>query len=110
MWARMITNSGKHIQISAERYCEKCEETELQVCHKVRYKDNPEEPGTLLKKSYWICPTCLTETEEVKVQPLPTDKVRIINRLLRLQEDYSITSMTIASQPEKLLIEITVKE
>jgi len=106
----MITNGGKHIQISEKRYCKKCEETELQVCHKVRYKENPEQAGTLLKVSHWICPSCLTETEETKVQPLPTDKVRIINRLLRLQEDYSITSMTIASQPEKLLIEITVKE
>jgi hypothetical protein len=50
------------------------------------------------------------ETEDVRVQPLPTDKVRIINRLLKMQEDYAIASMTIASQPEKLLIEITVKE
>jgi hypothetical protein len=80
------------------------------VCHKVRYQDNPEEPGTLVKKSYWVCPTCLSETEEVKTQLLAGDKVRIIERLLRMQEDYSIQSMNIASRSEKLVIEITVKD
>ena len=82
----------------------------MQVCHKIRYRENQEQTGTLLKMSYWICPNCLTETEDVNVQVLPTDKVRIINRLLRMQEDYAISSMTIASEPEKLVIEITVKE
>jgi len=52
----------------------------------------------------------LTETELVKSQPLPGDKVRIIDRLLRMQGDYAIESMNIASQPEKLIIEISVKD
>ena len=106
----MITSSGKHIQISEKRYCAKCQEFELQVCHKVRYRENADPPGTLLKMSYWICPSCLSETEDVKVQSLPSDKVRIINRLLGMQGDYAISSMSIASQPEKLVIEITVKD
>jgi hypothetical protein len=48
--------------------------------------------------------------EEVKVQPLPGDKVKIINRLLRMQGDYAIQSMNISSQPEKLIVEITIKD
>jgi hypothetical protein len=64
----------------------------------------------LIKKSYWVCPLCVTESEEVKVQPLPGDKVKIINRILRMQDDYAIQAMNIFSQPEKLVIEITVKE
>ena len=64
----------------------------------------------LLKKSYWICPVCVTETEEVKSQPLPGDKVKIINRLLRMQGDYAIQSMSISSHAEKLVVEITVKD
>jgi len=64
----------------------------------------------LLKKSYWICSVCVTEVEEVKVQQLPGDKVRIIHRLLRMQDDYAIQSMKIASSPERLIVEITVKE
>ena len=106
----MITNSGRHIQITERRHCAKCADFTEQVCHKVRYQDNPEQAGTVLKKSYWICPTCLTETEEIKNQILPGDKVRIINRLLRMQEDYAIRSMDISSQPEKLIIEITLKD
>jgi len=80
------------------------------VCHKIRYQDNAENEGTLIKKCYWICPTCLTEVEEIKVQPLPGDKVKIINRILRLQADYAIQSMNISSQPEKLVIEMTIKD
>ncbi len=80
----MITNSGRHIQITEKRFCKKCNVFTDQVCHKVRYQDNPGEEGTLIKRSSWVCPTCVTETEEVKVQPLPGDKVKIINRLLKM--------------------------
>jgi hypothetical protein len=106
----VITNSGKQIQIAERRYCEKCKMVFDQICHKIRYEDNPEQEGTLLKKSYWICSTCVSETEELKVQPIPGDKIRIVNRLLRMQDDYAITSMKIASQPERLVVEITVKD
>lgn len=106
----MITNSGRHIQIAEKRFCPKCNVFTDQVCHKVRYQENTDQTGTLIKKSYWVCPTCLIESEDVKVQPIPGDKVKIINRLLRMQGDYSIRSMSISSQPEKLVVEITVKE
>jgi len=106
----MITNSGRHIQIAGRRYCAKCQCVGDHVCHKIRYEDNPQQEGTMIKKSYWICSRCLTEVEEVKVQPLPSDKVRIISRVLKMQADYAISSMKIASLPEKLLIEITVEE
>lgn len=75
----------------------------------MRYQQNPEDEHALLKKSYWVCPVCLTETEEIKNQLMPGDKVKIINRLLRMQGDYAIESMSICSQPEKLVVEITVK-
>lgn len=107
----MFTSSGRHIQITARRFCQKCQDLTEQVCHKVRYQDNgTEQEGELLKKSYWICSVCVTEVEEVKVQQLPGDKVRIIHRLLRMQDDYAIQSMKIASSPERLIVEITVKE
>jgi hypothetical protein len=106
----MITRSGKHIQIIEKRLCPKCRVFTEQLCHKVRYQENPKEPTTLIKRSEWICPICLTGTEEVKVQPLPSDKVRIITRLLRMQEDYAIHSMNISSQSERLVIEMTVKD
>jgi len=106
----MITNSGRHIQITEKRFCRKCNTFTDQVCHKVRYQQNSEKSELLIKKSYWVCPLCVTESEEVKVQPLPGDKVKIINRILRMQDDYAIQAMNIFSQPEKLVIEITVKE
>jgi hypothetical protein len=106
----MITNGGRHIHITESRLCGQCGVSTPQVCHKIRYQQNPEDEKSLVKKSYWVCPICLTETELVKSQLLPSDKVRIINRLLRMQGDYAIDSMNIESQPEKLIVEITVKE
>ena len=107
---QLITGSGKHIQINEKRHCVKCGIATDQVCHKIRYQDNPDEEGTLVKKSYWVCPACLTETEEARIQLLPSDKVRIIERLLRMQGDYAIRSMNISSRSEKLLVEMTVKD
>lgn len=106
----MITNSGKHIQITEKRNCSKCQAFTDQVCHKIRYQENPEQKENLIKKSYWICSSCLNETEDVKNQTLPGDKVRIINRLLRMQGDYAIHSMSISSQAEKLVVEITIRD
>jgi hypothetical protein len=106
----MITKSGKHVQINEKRHCLKCGVFTDQVCHKVRYQENPEDHSTFIKKSEWICSICLTETEEVRTQLLPSDKVRIIARLLRMQEDYTIQSMTISSQPERLVIEMMIKD
>jgi len=106
----MFTSGGRHVQIAGRRYCQTCRTITDQVCYKVRYRDNPEQTGTLLKDSYWICSVCVNESEEVKVQPLPGDKVRIINRLLGMQGDYAIRSMKIASKPERLIVEILVDE
>ncbi len=105
----MITKSGRHIQITDKRHCSKCGQFTQQICHKVRYNQDPAQDEVLIKRSYWICPICLTETEEVKQQPIPGDKVKIIDRLLRMQADYAIRSLNISSHPEKLVVEITIK-
>jgi hypothetical protein len=52
----------------------------------------------------------VNEYEEIKIQPIPGDKVRIIGRLLRMQEDYAIQSMRIASRPQTLIVEMTIAE
>jgi hypothetical protein len=106
----MITSGGRHIQITEKRYCQKCKIFSNQVCHKVRYQQGSGESGLLIKKSYWVCPLCLTEAEETRAQRLPSDKVKIIDRILRMQDDYAIQAMNISSHPEKLVIEITVKD
>jgi len=106
----LITNGGKHIQITEKRHCSNCSVFTDQVCHKVRYHDDPDRSGKIVKRSYWVCPTCLKETEETKAQVLPSDKVKIIGRLLRLQSDYAIQSMNIASHPGGLLVEITTRD
>jgi hypothetical protein len=106
----MITNSGRHIQIIEKRFCSRCKVFTDQICHKIRYQENEARAGTLIKTSNWVCPTCLTDTEDVKVQPIPGDKIRIINRILKMQDDYAIQSMRISSQPEKLVVEMTVKD
>ena len=105
----MITTSGRHIQITEKRHCLKCGNFTEELWRKIRYQDNPEQAGTMIKKNYWVCSMCLTETEEIKNQQIPDYNLRIINRLLRMQEDYVIQALNISSLPEKLVVEITVK-
>jgi hypothetical protein len=106
----LFTNSGRHIQISGRRYCQTCQTITAQVCHKVGYRESPEQAGSLLKESFWICSLCVTESEELEIQSIPGDKVKIIGRLLRMQDDYAIRSMKIASRGERLIVEISVDE
>jgi len=106
----LITSSGRHIQIIRNRNCPKCGTLTEQICHKVRYQQNSVDNPVISKRSYWVCPLCQNEVEEVTDHRLPGDKARIINRLLAFQEDYAIQSMNIESHAEKLVVKITVKE
>jgi hypothetical protein len=48
--------------------------------------------------------------EEVKQVYEPTDKVRIINRLLRIPEDYDFIKMRIESLPDEIVLRIKVPD
>lgn len=70
----LITNSGRHIQIVEKRFCPKCKVFTDQVCYKVRYQENEEQAGTLVKRSNWVCPTCLTDTEDGRFNRYPATR------------------------------------
>jgi hypothetical protein len=49
----------------------------------------------------WICEICGNMEEDVKQVYEPTEKVRIINRLLRLGDDYDFINVNLSSQPNQ---------
>lgn len=80
----------------------------MQMCAWVRYRgsDEPTAPTSYLKTMQWICECCGKPEEEAKVVYEPTDKIRIINRLLRLGDDYDFIKVSLASRPNEILVRI----
>jgi hypothetical protein len=74
----------------------------------VRYGQWPEStvPASLKKEMQWICETCTNVEEEIKQIFEPTDKLRIINRPLRLPEDYDFITVQFSSLPNEVLVSI----
>lgn len=53
---------------------------------------------------------CETQTKEKREVPILPDKARIIERVLRMRDDYAIAAMMIMSLPERLVVEIEFSE
>jgi len=104
----MYTKNGRHIQILQKRHCATCGVFTDQVCFSVRYASKEDDAGITVKRMLWACSVCTAETEEVREVPPVSDRTRIIQRVLRMQEDYPIQSMNIACEPEKLVIEMRI--
>lgn len=58
----------------------------------------------------WICDSCENLEVEVKQVFEPTDRVRIVNRLLNLSDDYDFLKVTLSSQPEEIIVRIRVPD
>jgi hypothetical protein len=78
------------------------------MCAWVKYRapDDPTVPTSYVKMMQWICDSCGNAEEETKVVYEPTDKIRIINRLLRLGDDYDFIRVSLASRPNEILLRI----
>jgi len=104
----LFTKNGRHIQILQKRHCQRCGLFTDQVCFSVKYARKEDDPRTTIKRMLWVCSVCTVETEDVKEVPPISDRTKIIQRVLRMQEDYPIESMNIACEPEKLVIEMRI--
>ncbi len=104
----MFTKNGRHIQILEKRHCATCGVFTDQVCFSVKYACKEDDAKITIKRMLWVCSVCTSETEEVREVPPMSDRTKIIQRVLRMHEDYSIESMNIACEPEKLVIEIRI--
>jgi hypothetical protein len=78
------------------------------MCVSVRYSQpsEPTVPASHLKRMEWICEICGNMEEERKIVYEPTDKIRIISRLLRLGDDYDFVNVNLSSQPNEIVVRI----
>jgi hypothetical protein len=104
----MFTKNGRHIQILQKRHCTTCGAFTDQVCFSVRYASKEDDATIMIKRMLWACSVCTAETEEVREVPPLNDRTKIIQRVLRMQEDYPIQSMNIECEPERLIIEMKI--
>jgi hypothetical protein len=105
-------SSGKHFTMRAERECAICHELTWQLCCGYRYRAWPEPtvPMSYRKELTWVCELCGENTVEVKQAYEPTDRLRIIKRLLRFTDDYDFIKIRISSQPNEILVRIQVPD
>jgi hypothetical protein len=101
-------SSGKHFTMRAERECASCHDLTWQLCTGYRYGSWPEPtvPMSYKKELTWFCEACGQTSVEVKQVYEPTDRLRIIKRLLRFSDDYDFIKMSISSQPNEILVRI----
>jgi hypothetical protein len=100
-----FTRSGKHYSIRAKRFCKTCRTITEQSTVSVRYRAPPEPtvPESYLKEYSWLCEQCHSAEIETKTVYEPTDKALIFNRLMRIQEDYDLLSVSISSLPNEIV-------
>lgn len=107
-----FSRSGKHYTMRAQRMCKTCRVETWQLCSSVRYSQWPEPtvPSSLRKQLEWVCEGCGNMEEEVKQIFEPTDKLRIILRLLRLPADYDFVKLDLSSRADEILVRIRVPD
>lgn len=107
-----FTRSGKHYTMRAKRACPTCGLMTWHSCSSIRYSqpEEPTVPESLNKRMEWICETCTKVEEEIKQVYVPTDKTRIVNRLLRLGDDYDLRSVKIESSPDEIILRVKLPD
>jgi hypothetical protein len=107
-----FTINGKHYTARAKRLCKRCGgETEQDlVMNRMRSTPQPTVPLTFIREQEWYCTQCDHIEHVVKEVTEPTDKQRIMNRLLRLGEDYDIPILSIESKANELLLRVRLPD
>ena len=72
--------------------------------------DEAEAAGVLIKTLEWHCEQCNRVEEEVKQVVEPSDRMRIIRRLLALSEDYDLLGMKVEGRPNELVFHIRLPD
>jgi hypothetical protein len=79
---------GRRVQFTAKRYCGKCGSTTDQVYSRGRIEPGSRPDETFVKVESWCCERCETVVEKRREESWPTDKSKLVRRLLRLSTDY----------------------
>lgn len=78
------------------------------VSNRIHGTPEPTVPLTYIREKEWYCTQCDNIEKEKKQVTEPTDRQRILNRLLRLTEDYDMVKTTIESTPDEIVLRVRV--
>ncbi len=108
----MPQRSSSHYAIHTQRPCTACHQTTDQTSVGCRYSalEVPKVPKAYLKHIEWVCDWCGNCEDEVKEIPEPTDKTKIVKRLLSIKEDYDVLGFTLNSEPNVISIKIRLPD
>ena len=59
-----------------------------------------------VKRVEWVCEWCDTHEEEKREVPVPTEKTRLVKRLLSVTEDYDVVGYELSSEANTVTITI----
>jgi len=84
------------VQFYTTKLCPSCGVAREVLCYSVGYGKTSGEPFEILRTQHYSCPVCATQFEErIPVKP-PTEKEKLIRRLLRLCENFNcLTSLDV---------------
>lgn len=102
----MTTGNGKALQVVGTRLCQRCRSLTKHTSFSLRYNAAPSDASRILKTLRWVCSRCGEETEETNDVLVPSDRARFIGRILRMQDDYDIRSMSILADRGQLRVQI----
>lgn len=107
----MPYNRTSDYAIRGERWCRSCNARTQQLSLGYRYstKENTT-PNILVRNVTWLCQHCDHEETESKEVTLPSDRIKLIARFLRLKDDYDILGMQIQSTPDELVLRLKLPE
>ena len=105
------TSRRNRYAIRAKRLCSHCHEVTDQSA--VSYRVDPsksDRPSVSVKHVMWLCDWCGNLNEEVKESVEPTDKTKLVKKLLSLPEEYDVLGLTLSSEPNVISIEIRLPD
>jgi hypothetical protein len=107
-----FTKSGKHYSLHAKRLCKNCGVLTDQQAISCKYSATPKPkvPPAYLKTTEWLYERCDHNEAEVKEVLEVTDKAMIMNRLMRILEDYDVLGYSITSEADGITFKIRLPD
>lgn len=102
----MTTRDGRVMQIVETHLCQQCKALVKHTSFSVRYSASPSDSNSVLKTFRWVCSRCGAEREEIRETLIPSSRARLIDRILKMRDEYGIRSMNISAENGRLTIQI----
>ena len=91
----VVLPSGKRLNIRARRRCLRCGASTWHICYGIRYEKPEPKTKFYVKHLFWSCEVCGTASEETRQVEELSEQAMLVNRLLKVTEEYDLRSSTI---------------